>query len=79
MGFLVYIHVPKEKRTKLSHSWGKGIFIGYNDTSKSYQIYFPVFKKKDINRDITFDEDLTYFRSRRTPNQEFKEPKDTRA
>ena len=31
-GFLVYIHIPKEKRTKLDPSRKKGIFIGYNDT-----------------------------------------------
>ena len=36
-GFPVYIHIPKEKRTKLD-PYGKCIFIGYNDTSKDYQI-----------------------------------------
>ena len=58
-GFLVYIHVPKEKRTKLYPSRRKGIFVGYNDTSNYYKIYFPVFKKIDITRDVTSDEDLT--------------------
>ena len=33
-GYLVYIHIPKEKRTKLDTSGRKGIFVGYNDTSK---------------------------------------------
>ena len=37
-GYLVNIHIPKEKRTKLDHSGRKGIFIGYNDTSKAYLI-----------------------------------------
>ena len=58
-GFPVYIHIPKEKRTKLYPSWKKGIFIGYNDTSNSYQIYFLIFKNFDISRDVTFDEDLS--------------------
>ena len=58
-GFSMYIHIPKEKRTKLNPSGRKGIFIGYSDTSNAYQIYFPRFKKIDINRDVTFDEDLT--------------------
>ena len=31
-----YIHIPKEKRTKLDPSGRKGIFIGYNDTAKAY-------------------------------------------
>ena len=55
-GFLVYIHVPKKKRTKIYPSGRNVVFIGYNDTSKAYQIYFPRFKKIDINRDVTFDE-----------------------
>ena len=35
-GWLVYMHIPKEKRTKLNPSGRKGIFIGYNDTSNAY-------------------------------------------
>ena len=31
-GFLVYIHISKEKRTKLDPSGRNGIFIGYTDT-----------------------------------------------
>jgi hypothetical protein len=40
-GCLVYIHVPKEKRTKLYPSCRKGTFVGYNESSKAYQIYIP--------------------------------------
>ena len=32
-GFLVYIHIPKEKRTKIDPSGRNGIFIGCSDTS----------------------------------------------
>ena len=39
--FLVYIHIPKEKRTKLDPSGKKGIFVGYSESSKAYRIYFP--------------------------------------
>ena len=74
-GFLLYIHVPKEKRSKIDPSERKGVFVGFIDTSKAYQIYFPGFKKININKDVTFDEDLTYIRSRRLPIQEFKEYK----
>ena len=35
-GCPMYIHIPKEKRTKLHPLGKKGIFMGYNDTSKSY-------------------------------------------
>ena len=77
-GFPVYIHISKDKKTKLDPSGKKGIFIGYSDTSKDYRIYFPRLKKIDISRDVTFNEDSTYFRSRRTPIQEVKEPEEMR-
>jgi hypothetical protein len=37
----VYIHVPKEKRTKLEPSRINDMFVGYNETSKAYWIYIP--------------------------------------
>ena len=37
-GCLTYSHVPKE-RTKLYPTIEKGIFVGYNETSKAYRIY----------------------------------------
>ena len=77
-GCLMYIHIPKEKRTKLDPSGRNGIFIGYGDTSKAYRIYFPGFKKIDNSRDVTFDEDSTYSRSRRLPIEEVEEPERTR-
>ena len=57
-GYPVYIHIPKEKRTKLYPSGKKGIFVGYNEILKDYRIYFPGFKKIDISRDMTFHENL---------------------
>ena len=78
-GFLVYIHVPKEKRTKLDPSRRKGIFVGYSDTSKAYKIYLPEFKKINTSKDVTFDEVSTYYRSSRTLIQEVEEHEDTRA
>jgi hypothetical protein len=38
-GCHVCVHVPKDKRTKLEPSGKKGIFVGYNDTSKAYIVY----------------------------------------
>jgi hypothetical protein len=40
-GSPVYIHIPKEKRTKLEPSGKKGTFVGYSETSKDYIIYIP--------------------------------------
>ena len=71
----MYILIPKEKRNKLDPSRRKGIFVGYNDTSKSYRIYFLGFKKIDINRDVTFDEDLSYIKSINKPTEEAEAPR----
>ena len=73
-GCPVYIHIPKEKRTKLDPSGKKGIFVGYNENSKAYRIYFPGYKKIDISRDMTFDEDSTYNKSRKLPIEDIEEP-----
>ena len=40
-GFLTFSHFPFEKRTTLEPTIEKGIFVGYNETSKAYQIYIP--------------------------------------
>ena len=69
----MYIHILKEKRTKLDPSGKKGIFVGYGESSKAYRIYFPRFKKIDISRDVTFDEDSTYNKSKKRPIAELKE------
>ena len=44
-GYPVYIHVPKEKRTKLEPSGRKRIFVGYSESSKSFRVYIPGFKQ----------------------------------
>ena len=72
-GCPVYIHIPKEKRTKLDPSGKKGIFVGYSESSKDYIIYFPGFKKINISRDVTFDKDSAYNKSRKRHVEEPKE------
>ena len=44
-GCPTYSYVPKENRTKLEPTTDKGIFVGYSNTSKAYQIYIPAQKK----------------------------------
>ena len=34
-GCPVYIHVPREKRTKLDPARKQGIFVGYSESTKS--------------------------------------------
>ena len=69
----MYIHIPKEKRTKLDPLGKKGIFVGYSEISKAYRIYFPWFKKINISRDVTFDKDSAYNKSRKRTTKEPEE------
>ena len=59
-GCHVYIHIPKEKRTKLDSSGKKGLFVGYSEQSKAYRIYILGYRQIELNRDVTFDEDLDF-------------------
>ena len=61
----MYIHILKEKRTKLDPSRKKVITVGYSKSLKAYRIYFLGFKKIDIRRDVTFDEDTAYNKYRK--------------
>ena len=61
---LVYIHVPKEKWTKLEPSGKKGTFVGYREYSKDYRIYIPGQHQIDVSHHVTFDEDIVFKRSR---------------
>ena len=47
--------------------------MGYSENLKAYRIYFPGFKKIDISRDVTFDEDSAYIKSRKKPAEELEE------
>lgn len=60
----MYIHVPKEKRTKLEPLEKKGTFVGYSETSKAYRIYIFGHGKVEIRRDVTFDEEVNFRKSR---------------
>ena len=56
-GCPVYIHIPKEKRSKLDPSGKKELFVGYSEQSKAYRIYIPGYRQIELSRDVGFDED----------------------
>jgi hypothetical protein len=72
----VYIHVPKEKRTKLEPSGKKGTFVGYSETSKAYRLYIPRQRQIEISWDVTFDEDEAFIKSRESHMDEDREEQD---
>ena len=47
--------------------------MGYSESSKAYIIYFPGYKKIDISRDVTLDEDIAYNKSRKRHVEEPEE------
>jgi hypothetical protein len=60
----VYIHVPKEKRTKLDPSGKKGTFVGYSESSKAYWIYIHGQRQIEVSKDVAFEEEVAFRRSR---------------
>ena len=72
-GCPIYIHIPKEKRTKLDPSRKKGIFVGYCEVSKAFRIYIPRFHHMEISRYVTFDEEASLKRSRKCQHEEVYE------
>ena len=63
-GCHVYVHVPQERRMKLDPSGRNGVFVGYSESAKAYQIYIPGQRKIKLSRDVTFEEDIASWRSR---------------
>jgi hypothetical protein len=60
----VYFHAPKEKRSKLDPSSRKGTFVGYSESSKAYWIYIPGQRQIEVSRDVIFEEEIAFRRSR---------------
>jgi hypothetical protein len=69
-GCLVYVHINKDKRTKL-YPYGKKVtFVGYSDTSKAYRVYIPGNQNIEISRDVTFNEDVSFIKSKQDHAEE---------
>jgi hypothetical protein len=69
-GCITYSYVPSEKRTKLETMTERGIFVGYSETSKAFRIYLPSLRKAVLRRDVIFEEDGAFRKSRGTERGE---------
>ena len=76
-GFPGYIHVPKDKRMNLEHSRKKGIFVGYIESSNAHRICIPRSRKIEVNRDVTFEEEMSISKGRGS-NMEIDDDEDVR-
>lgn len=54
-GSVAYRFVPEEKRKKWDAKSEKGIFIGYDEESKGYRIFFKDENRVEISREVIFD------------------------
>jgi hypothetical protein len=73
-GCITYSYVPSEKRTKLEPMAERGIFVGYSETSKAFRIYLPSLRKIVLRRDVRFEEDEAFRKSRGTKRGEQSSP-----
>jgi hypothetical protein len=63
-GCPIYVHVPKEKMTKLDPSSRKDTFVEYIESLKAYQIYIPSQRQIEVSKNVTFKEEVAFRRSR---------------
>ncbi|PRQ58292.1 putative RNA-directed DNA polymerase [Rosa chinensis] len=68
-GCVVFVHIPKNQRSKLDARALKCVFVGYGGYQKGYKCYHPPTRKYYVTMDVTFFEDMSYFSSSDTALQ----------
>ena len=46
------------------------MFVGYCEQSKAYRIYIPGYRQIELSRDVTFDEDTAFKKSKKDKKDE---------
>ncbi len=62
-GYIAYVHVPDEKRSKLDPKVDKCIFIRYSLEQKGYKCFIPSTRKLQVSRNVVFDEMVSWYSS----------------
>lgn len=60
-GCVAYVHVHSNERGKLDPRAVKCVFLGYSATQKGYKCFHPPSQKFFVSRDVTFNEQVSYF------------------
>ena len=69
-GCLIFSNVPFEKRTKLEPTTERGIFVGYDETSKASHIYLLSLRNVVVRREVIFEEEQAFRKSRESLQEE---------
>ena len=67
-----YVHVPKEKKTKLDSKFERCIFIGYKDCLKGYKIWNTETRKVVHIQDVVFKEEKYFIKHEVLPKESEK-------
>jgi transposase InsO family protein len=59
-GCMVFTHIHEHLRNKLGSRSERGIFVGYDESTKGFRIYHPSKRAIMISRDVSFDETRIY-------------------
>ena len=62
-----YIHILKYKRKNLDSTSIRGIFVGYSLSQKVCKIYIKEGRYIEVNKDVIFDENQAYNKSKDIP------------
>ena len=60
-GYVAFVYIHKQHRSKLDPRVVRCIFIGYPPNKRGYKCYHPPSRKYFVSKDVTFHENLTYF------------------
>ena len=60
-GCLCFVHLPPNKRTKLSPQTAKCLFLGYSNEHKGFLCYDQFEKRMCISRNVIFLEQIPFF------------------
>ena len=58
-GCRVFIHIPRDERSKLAKTTKQCIFLGYSEDEFAYRFWDPISKKVIRSQDVVFFEEHT--------------------